>query len=203
MSRWPGARWDAPADGFALALPFLDRAPRWLVLGGLGMDDDWRKARAHWPEVKIVGVDPDPRCVAWQQAHGWPEDCPLVEAALSNRDGRADINMGDACHASVHPRQRNLAGAIKAVPTVKLDSIDREMVNVVLWLDLEDWEWPALEGAKGLLQSGRVLLVNWEARRDNGGWNRRAAELLESFGFVPALVWFQQWWGHNEIWVPR
>lgn len=211
MNKYPEAPWDAPADPFAAAAPFLAKPPSWLVLGGLGTDDDWRHARRRWPEVKIVGIDPDPRACDWQDEHGWPEDCELIRAALSLTDGTADIALGDVCHASMHPRQKE-GQVLSRVPTITLESVflqvmsaDKESCpdNAVLWLDLEDWEWPALLGAGDCLNSFSVPLVNWEARFENEEWNGHCRKLLWGNGYRHAFTWFQQWWGHNEIWVPR
>lgn len=195
----------SPDDPVGYVAPYLDgRVPKWVVIGGLGDVMEAAQCRVRWPGVKILGVDPDERAIRWQLANGWPQDCPTYCLALSDRVGQAVIRMDTLCCPSMHPR--NLAeakpGELQRVDTTTLDALDRrhKFEDAVLWLDLEGWDLTALRGAPGLMASGRVLLVNVEIRYDDPPTNKAMRELLTEAGYECVLVWFRQWWGHNEAW---
>lgn len=195
-------------DPLAVLVPYLDREPEWLVLGGLGDSPDGQEALQRWPKAKLLGVDPDPRSIAWQREHGWPADAPLFEVALAAGCGfKKKMAMDQLNCASLHELQLVAVpkSKIVCVPTVTLDTLDAlfRFENAVLWLDLEDYECFALKGARHLLRSGRVLAVNVETRYHLDWQMEYVPWLLTTAGYERRLIWFRQWWGHNEVWTPR
>lgn len=197
-------------DPLGLAVPFLDREPRWLILGGLGNCDDVGPALRRWPNARVVGVDPDPRAVNWQLEHSWPKGPQhlLLEMALSDAVGTAAINPSTICCASLHPDMLALAGTdeLTKVQTTTLDVLERQFgpfEDSILWLDLEGWEPWALEGGRELLASDRVMLLCVEVRYENVADSCRASAFLDGLGWQRVWVWFRQWWGHNEFWMRR
>jgi len=195
-------------DPFAVAAPFLDGPPQWLILGGLGNTPDVHRARERWPDVKVVGVDPDPRAVAWQKEHGWPGDAPLLEAALAATDARRLMNLSDLCCASLHDAMVKSVkeGDLVGVDCVTLDALDRQrgpFEDCILWLDLEGFEWSALVGGKDLLASGRVYLLNVEVHYEWEFESRWVNRTLTANGYRRVYVHGRQWWGHDEIWLKK
>lgn len=195
-------------DPFSNVLPFtlLQKSPKHIVLGGLGNEADFQSALKYWPDAMLIGVDPDPRAIQWQKDHGWPEQFPLIQSALSDKPELKEINWSSICCASVHPD--NLAVALPeelgTVTAITLDGIDKDLgplEDAILWLDLEGWDYNALIGANTLLASGRVQLVCIEVRYSlNESTNPAMRELLSKAGYEHVYTWFQQWWGHNELW---
>ncbi len=191
------------ADPLSVVVPFLDQDPKWLILCGLGNDNDALPAIKRWPDVKVIGIDIDQRSLDEQRKRGWRDQDVLVQAALSDNIGFDDVNMDNVCHASLHPMELVKVESINKhkVVTITLDDIDNELGpfgEAVLWIDLEGYDYKALQGAKKLLASGRVLLVGVEIqyRLNNDGM----FNLLAEMGYELVHQWFAQWWGHNEIW---
>lgn len=204
---WMAQRFDPSVpDPLSVVVPYLDRAPRWLVLGGLGNAADGQEALRRWPTARLVGVDFDPRAIAWQQAHGWPAEAPLLQVALSNHEGQEVAGIDDINCSSLHPFN------VQAVPlnrrvivsTTTLDRLDEQygpFEDAILWLDLEDYDYKALRGATNLLQRRPPLVVGVEVRYHlETVSNPDMRALLSSFGYHHRLTWFRQWWGHNEVW---
>lgn len=193
----------SPEDPIGVVAPYLDRDPRWIVIGGLGDVMEARQARDRWPKVRIVGLDPDPRAIRWQRENGWPTGCDLLEIALSDRIERRVIRMDSVCCPSMHPFMIERGkGELRPVQCTTLDDLDRfyQFEDCVLWLDLEGWDCTALRGAPNLLASGRVMVVNVEVRYDDPETNTAMGQLLTDAGYNRVLTWFRQWWGHNEVW---
>jgi len=194
-----------PADPIALVAPFLEASPDWFIIGGLGDGLEWCHARWRWPTVKLIGVDPDPRAIQAQRVLAWPEESPLLEKALWYGAGRWPINMGDLNHASMHAHAIAGAKDAQSVECLTLSQLNTEygpFANAVLWLDVEGCEYEALTGGQEILAPSVFALVNIEVRHVD----RKAYEvynLLDYRGYERAYVWFRQWWGHNEVWVPR
>lgn len=196
----------SPADPIGLTVPFLDRPPDWLVLGGLGDVDEVGPARVRWPKVRVVGFDPDARAVEWQLAHSWPADeLPPMQVALGEAVGIQKINLSSVCCASLHGAKLVEVdpGELSKCIVTTLDRAEEQLgpfVNSVLWLDLEGYERQALLGARQLLLSDRVQLLCIEVWYKNEADNRAVNQYLEHLGWERVWVWFRQWWGHNEFW---
>ena len=213
MVEWESPEWMSRSDyspsipdPLSVVVPYLNTTPQWLILGGLGDGDDLVPALCRWPSMKAIGIDPDPRAIKWQLEHGWPERFLLLGSALSDRIGSEKIFMDSLCCPSLHPRNLEKAplDKVQSVLTVTLDSLDRDhgpFTDSILWLDLEGYDYKALLGASDLLTSGKVLIVGIEVSYAlNDETNPLMFDLLSRAGYERVLVWFRQWWGHNEVW---
>src|SRR5687767_10434949 len=108
-------------------VPFLKEPPKWLLLGGPADAKEAQTARELWPGVRVVGVEPNPAAVEWQRANGWPEDAPLVTAALWSSVGQVvplGSHPGSIRNAVLDPG--NLKAGGLWVPTVTWDTLDVE-----------------------------------------------------------------------------
>ena len=151
--------------------PFIDN-PKWLIVGGPDESNEVHTARSQWPDIKVIGIEPNPKAVQWQHGNGWPEDCPLIHAALSYYIGSTQLNSPDMKHGTIMPEciehqlsQPHLPSDVTEVDTVTLDHLDEQygpFEDAILWLDIEGAEHWALLGAVNLLRSGRVHLINVE-----------------------------------------
>lgn len=166
--------------------------PKWLLLGGPADAYEAQLARKRWPGIKIVGVELNPEAVAWQHKHGWPKDCPLHQAALSDCSGliRVDCTADDLRHgrvASGDPTQD--PQAVMAVTWDDLDRLHGPFEDAILWLDIETHEWEALQGAKGLLARNAVWLVNVEMQKAVEWKNQQIDNLLRAHDFRIVGEW--------------
>lgn len=196
----------SPADPIGMVAPFLQEKPTWVFLGGLGNGDEVHWALRRWPSCKIIGVDLDPRALWYQSNHDWPSNHPLIHQALSDKVGYIEVNYDEINCASAHPSMLAIAKETEYVEATTVDTLEGRygpFEKCLLWLDLEGYDYKALAGSRRLLESGRVLLVNVETRYEHGAENSLLRQLLEEVGFVQVWVWFRQWWGHNEVWLPK
>lgn len=192
-------------DSLSEVVPYLPTPPDWLVIAGVGTGTEVKDALARWPSVKVLGLDPDLRAVQWQLNNGWPLHCHLLTLALSCGHGEATMSLDDGVNlASLHQRQIDVAPPDKLVrvQTTTLDTLHKtyDFTNCLLWLDLEDYELPALVGAKELLVSGNVITINLEVRKGIEEETAQVAAILHGEGYEKVHEWFHQWWGHNEVW---
>lgn len=195
----------SPVDPMGVLVPYLKTDPRWIIMGGLGDVDEVGPARKRWPSCRFIGVDPDQRALDWQKAHNWPKGDRLIRSALSDKGGIAEIRMDSICCPSMHPENIEAAPPeeLQATGTMTLDRLADNFgpfYSSVLWLDCEGWDYNALLGGKRLLKSGKVQCVNFEIWYRLPETSQKMYDLLESFGYVRAEVWFRQHWGHNEVW---
>ena len=197
----------SPADPFQVFDPFLLAPPEWLILGGLGDHYDAQIARKRWPKVKIIGIDPDPAVIAWQETHDWPEGAALVQAGLAERVKKGLATQGPICCMSLHSLR--IEGIpisdLLAVNLTTLDALERDRGPFncsILILDTEGYDYLALKGGQQLLASGRIQLVQIEVwyREEVESSNWVMFQLLGSLGYEFAVKHFRQWWGHNEVW---
>ena len=180
-------------------IPFLPHAPRWLVIAGPADANEAQTARELWPDIKIIGVEPNPEAVAFQRGAGWPEDCPLLEAALSEACGRAEMcyESGRLRNGSLDPthlggNRGNPVVTFRKVLTVTLDDLDRDygpLEDAVVWMDIEGSEYHAMLGATNLLRRRAVLLWNVEMQTRIPGLMEGIAALMDRHGYRAVHEW--------------
>lgn len=174
-------------------LPVLGSVvPKWLILGGPADANEAQTARRLWPDIKVIGVEPNREAVWWQFANGWPRDCLLFHQALCNRGGvvtemakspgNLRIATLDLASAKHRPETIN-----EHVMTVTLDWLDEQygsFEDAVVWLDIEGSELKALQGASNLIASGRVILWNIEMQDRVPGLMEGVPKLLKGYRAV-------------------
>ena len=182
---------------------YVKEPPAWFLLGGPGRANEMQTARELWPLVKGVGVELSETAVAWQHAHGWPADCHLFRAALSDYVGDALLEDPgeDMLHGRVYfPRGVPAPGDVPALPlcpTTTWDELDKvygPFHDAAMWLDVEGSEEAALLGAENLFDTGRVRLVNVEllaSPDDRAGLDRvdRIHRMMTLWGFNAVEDW--------------
>lgn len=207
-------------DQFKVILPFLNGAvPKWLVLGGPADGNEAQCARRLWPEVRVVGVEPNADMVLWQHAHGWPPDAPLVCAALAAGKGEVLLAVG-----RVNPRGSSIdpwsvmgnspivpgcdptVAEIRKVAATTLDDLDAlhgPFEDAVVWLDIEGSEHQALLGAEKLLARRAPLLLNLEMQPRVPGLVAGIEHLMWEYGYVAAHQWNASETCWDRIYVRR
>lgn len=82
------------SDGqLSVIYPYLKTEPSWLLLGGPADANECQTARAKWPSIKVVGVDPNPKVLKFQAENGWPAGTPLIQACLY--DKACDVSVAE------------------------------------------------------------------------------------------------------------
>ncbi len=139
----------------------------WFVIGGPADANEAQTVKAKYPAVQCVAIEPNAAFIKRQAELGF--EGTLYEGALYDEDKEVIL-----CVPLKHPRGSTLnvlrTPSDSSVETVAvsgrtLDSLSKDLGpfnNCCLWLDIEGSEKRALKGAKELLESGNVLLVNIE-----------------------------------------
>ena len=161
-------------------VPFLTQVPKWLILGGPADADEAQTAVRLWPEIRVLGAEPNPEMYDRQVLHDWPYAHVLLNKAFSDSIGYREMTFpvgSPRCSTFMEGRdgERNL------VRTITIDAVVEyygPVEDVLLWLDVEGHELEALHGAERLFSSGKVLAVNVEVIPE------RAEEMLDVERFM-------------------
>lgn len=181
------------AGQFNEVIPFIEKPPDWLILGGPADGDEAQCARVLWPSIKVIGIEPIIDNIDWQFANGWPKDDPLLLSALGATLGNTTINVPDDKRAASCLTER--PGIPQSVDIVSIDFLNQvygPFTNAILWLDIEGWEYNALQGATGLFSSGEIQLVNLEILERLTDHTSQIEGFFEEYGFHLAHVWNEQ-----------
>lgn len=154
-------------------------------------------ARLVGPTGRVVACEADPRTLPWLrrniELNGFQERVLVLDAAASDRRGRADffLNDGDASASSLAVRRRG-AHRIE-VRTLPLDEALPSLPRVdVMKVDVEGAEPRVLRGATRLLArspgAALVLEVNPSALEASGSSPEALLQFLSSLGFVPRAI---------------
>lgn len=179
-------------DHLMIIEQYLPRPPGWLLLGGPADANEAQYARRVWPNIKVVGVDPNTSVIEWQLEHGWPRDCPLIKAALYNiHDGwvhTSDKGL-DLRHTWVSAPSDTPS---RLARTVTWDALDIEygpFHDAIMWMDIEGSELEAIQGAENILSRGAVQLVNVEQIDRVADKNKEVDRILTGYGFKAVRDW--------------
>lgn len=165
--------------------------PEWLVLGGPADGDEAQCCLRQWPEIRIIGVEPNHHMVMWQMKHDWPVEARLIPAALSNYRGQGQMR-----HDPLHPRcdsfMMERSGIVTQVDVLTIDSLDGEygpVSQAILWLDVEGHELEALQGAQALIDRDGILAIYVELIERREKESQALIDFIESNGFILAGVY--------------
>lgn len=183
----------------------------WFICGGPGDSNEMSTVKAAYPDIKCLGIEPNPDYVRKQRDAGfycieaalWSRQTALFLSTPEGYDGRsASVCRPDP--APDVPAGRQIAKTGYIVQTVSLDYLSAKVgpfTNVVLWIDIEYAELEALMGARELLESGQILLINLETfDRYRPGID----EYLKQYGLKFLRKWNIGLWnpeGHDAIYV--
>ncbi len=157
-------------------------------------------ATRHRGEIKVIAIEPHPGNVApllrAVSANGLGGDIEIITVAAGAEPGTAPLvfnsTMGHSLHGLGLPAGARRLGAV-TVPVLPLDLIAAERPGladrrIIMKIDVEGFEPEVIEGAAGLLDSGRVAALIWEHGCAYGGKDRehamdRLCRVLEERGF--------------------
>lgn len=153
-------------------LPKIVPRPRVIVDGGANVGQTARALRKLFPAAKIVSFEPVTHCFEALEAAAREIGVCAVRAALSDRDGTAQINLtaSPECHSLLGYEEGNPCDRFtwevgtEEVDTVRLDTwVERSEIEIdaidVIKLDLQGAELMALRGAPRVLERARVVIA--------------------------------------------
>lgn len=177
----------------AMIAKFIRGAPLALYDIGMGLKSEWRTLQKLYPRLKVFGCEPHPATYQSLLRDGFSGT--LAKVAIGEQEGKTTLFdiVSDAKRASLLP----LWESVRHIPTDvwTLDRFDREMGRqdrILLWMDIEGSELPALRSGIELLDSGRVRWIKLEECRNGdcsaAGWTDPAElhSYLTRHGFVRA-----------------
>ena len=152
-------------DQAKVVFPLWPKEAEWVIIGGPGTGNEAYTIHEAYPGLNYILFEPNERMREFHQEMKFPGT--VYPYALSDTDGEAVLQV---------PNGRDLGGSIRGgkdsstceeitVETRTLDNLSKELgpfTNIVLWIDIEHSELKCLNGAKNLLESGQIRLVNLE-----------------------------------------
>lgn len=151
---------------------------------GVGPKSEWKTLGEYYTNMKIFGVEANPRMCESIMGEGFPGI--LLNNAVFNEPGIMELKIyrEDGLDASVLPIKSRKISATYLVDCITLDEADIKFGNqdeILLWMDIEGAELAALMSGTSLLNSGRVKWINLEVR-ENPPWDQgcKASE-VDSF----------------------
>ena len=169
---------------------YIKNAPQALYDIGVGPKSEWKTLGEYYPDMKIFGVEANPRMYDFILDEGFPG--MLLNNAVFSESGSMELKMyrEDGLDASILSIQSRKVSATYIVECITLDEADNKFGNqneILLWMDIEGAELAALISGTSLLRSRRVKWINLEVR-ENPPWDRgcKASEVdafLTSQGF--------------------
>jgi len=170
---------------------FITGSPDAMYDIGVGTKTEWLTLKKHYPRMKLFGCEPLPETYR-KLKDVFPGK--LIRVAIGpERVGSVTLylkggtsNLGSA---SVFK-----AGKARAAATAKVWSLDKfdlwagKPTRILLWIDIEGYELPALQSGPQLMASGRVKWLNLEVRdkAPMPGWTtfRQLDNYLKRLGYV-------------------
>lgn len=141
---------------------------------------------AHLPSLRVLAFEPNP------EAADWLSEClevnqdlsvEVIRSGLSSHEGEIELQLDGARSTMVDSWYRDKGFKRIQVPVIRLDAFaeDRDIKQIAFWkLDVEGFEFEALEGASSLLATHSIAALMIEAIGDSYPPVKR---LLERFGY--------------------
>lgn len=174
--------------------PFLgDFVPKWLLLGGPADANEAQTAREKWPDIQIIGVEPNRDAITFQKSNGWPKDAPLICGVLDDVNGQTRFlsnDTGSLRHQRVSTDK--VVGTAVSITWDRIDSMLGPIEDALIWMDIEGREMLALEGADELLLRSGVKAINVEMQSTSDSQrnlNKCLELLMRNRGFKAVHEW--------------
>lgn len=170
-------------------IPFVQKEPDWLILGGPADGDEAQCAVKQWPDLKVIGIEPVESNRQWQLNNGWPGDL-LLSNALSNIVSTEWMRLPEDPRAA--SLLDNRPGRDVKVETITLDLLNEQhgsFKEAILWMDIEGWEYQALLGGRTLFEFKGVQIVNVEEIERLPDQAQLLQLYLTSYGFELVHTW--------------
>jgi FkbM family methyltransferase len=189
--------------------PYLIREPQWLLLGGPADSNEAQTAVRQWPEISGIGIEPSKGLRQWQLENDWPMKFPLLPYALAESCREATFQNSYSNWRSGTLLDREL-GEKETVETITLDSLAAQygpFNDAILWLDIEGYEYKALQGAEELFRRKSVLLVNLEITEILQETTQQIEAWMDNRNFRCRHKWGYKYGSrsrfHDRIYVPE
>jgi FkbM family methyltransferase len=160
---------------------------------GINLGQTLLKVKTLDPEMKYVGFEPNPTCVAYLDAlvsaNRWRQ-VKIMPAGLSDKDGVVPLygNDGTDPESTIIAELRSEGQeAVKFVPVYRHDTIERLVLDgrvSVLKIDVEGAELEVVRSLRGLIERDRPIIVMevLPNRQENALKATRSKEMIETIG---------------------
>ncbi len=179
----------------------VETQPKTLLNIGVGplQHNEAEVFKAKWPEIKIVGLEPNPDTFT-ERVSGypgkiypwglWSVSCLKTLTMVKEAKGKSSMLEPDPKWKGRWSYKNSKVCRKEVVSCVTLDQLDKALKfpkDIFLWMDIEGAELEALKGGHELLKSGKVKWIDLEI----GIQTRRVKEpseddislLLKKYGF--------------------
>ena len=191
--------------------PFIDFVPGWFLLGGPADASEAHEIRDRFPDIAIIGFEPNPLFYNLQLARGFPGR--LLPVALWENERKLEIKTVPHVQGFWMEQRSGSATKFNEVATrvscvadaTTLDTLDTlygPFEDAILWIDIEESEIYCLRGAVGLMAREKIRLINAEVHSKDVD---EIADFLGGFGIKEVHRWntntranpdgsYRYWW---------
>jgi FkbM family methyltransferase len=136
------------------------------------------RLRNFFPEMKYVAIEPNPETATRLRKSVACRNVTVLELGVSDRSG--DLPFSSGVTSGVFKVVDSVATAnARRIRCERLDSLPLDEGNLVVKIDVEEHEWPVLQGAGALFQSGRIKVIYLDGYSD-----QRIPGFLREHGFT-------------------
>jgi FkbM family methyltransferase len=136
------------------------------------------RMRDVFPEMKYVAIEPNPETAGRLRESVECNNVTVLELGVSDRSGHLPFSSGVT--SGVFKVVDSVAGGnATKIRCERLDSLPLGEGNLVVKIDVEEHEWPVLQGAVGLFQNERIKVIYLDGYSDE-----RIPTLLREHGFT-------------------
>lgn len=153
----------------------------WFILGGPATGNEAQVLHEHYPDIKVIGIEPNPINCQFQRDNEFPGQ--LVEGALWNINyvklglTKSDNNLMG------HIREYIDSSSDYPTTSITIDTLSQQygpFTNSFLWIDIEESEITCLNGAKDLLSNGDIKCISAETLSKT---EQNLIDLLIKYGY--------------------
>jgi FkbM family methyltransferase len=131
-----------------------------------------------FPKKKYVAIEPHPESFERLRKSVDDRDVTLLNIGLSDQSTELAFQPGVTSGVFKVIESDSLRKGMK-IRCERLDSLPLTQSDLVVKIDVEEHEWPVLQGAAGLFQNGRIKVVYLDGYSDD-----RIPALLRQWGFT-------------------
>jgi FkbM family methyltransferase len=134
------------------------------------------RLRHIFPETKCIAIEPHPETAA-RLRKSIGNDAMICEMGVSDRAGELSFSSGVT--SGVFKVVDSAAENAMKIHCERLDSLPLNGSDLVVKIDVEEHEWPVLQGSAGLFENERIKVIFLDGFSD-----KRVPEFLRKHGFT-------------------
>lgn len=135
----------------------------WFIIGGPADGNEAQLVKDNFPNVNVIGVEPNIKMYQFQLEHGFPGT--ILNKALWSSEKRLKFtipNKNNRCGSLIKYQDDDSSTEVETITLDRLSEMYGPFDNCCLWLDIEDAELECLSGAEKLLSDRKIKVINIE-----------------------------------------